>query len=321
MWNLRAKPLALACMVGAAIGATAHAKELFVDAKAPDMARGAPIESDDLIGGYQIYKGDGVWKFETARVDWSGGPADSIPIGSVGMGLWDKGSLVAVQYISANLRANNGAYLMGNPCQGESLVARIRSRGRYDDCMRINAISAPVNYVPTTLIQAFTVQSNTGGRYYAASVLFNVKYLGFGGTTEADWTPAAVAANPEKTKAIEYITQWAQLYQDAAAAQMDYRRAPDTFAAVPAIRDIFPADFIARASARTRTADAQRSTSFTFCEATQTMVREGVEACPGTPSASPARQAAAPAQPNRSVSYVYCEATGRMEVQGTANCP
>lgn len=320
MRNSLAKPLALACIVGAAIGAPAHAKELFVDAKAPDIARGSPIESDDLIGGYQIYKGDGAWMFEAATVSLSSGSADSIPIGSVGMGQWDKGNLVAAQYITANLRANNGAYWSGSPCQGESLGGRIRSRGRYDDCMRIDAISAPINYVPTTFIRTYTVQSNTSGRYYAASVLINVQHLGFGGTSVADWTPTAVAANPEKSKAIEYITQWAQSYQDAAAAQMDYRRAPDTFAVVPAIRDIFPTDFTARASARTSAAAALRSTSFTFCETTQTMVREGVDVCPGTLPTSPARRAAVPVQPNRSVSYVFCEATGRMEVQGSASC-
>lgn len=318
--NSLAKPLALACLVAASIGAPAHAKELFVDSKAPNMVRGNPIESDDLIGGYQIYTGDGAWVFDAATINWSNGSADSIPIGQLSMGQWDKGSLLAAQSITANLRANNGAYWSGSPCQGESLGSRVRSRGRYDDCMRIHAISMPVNYVPTTFIHTHTVQSNTGGRYYAASMLINVQRLGFDGTTVADWTPAAVAANPEKAKAIEYITQWAYHYQDAAAAQMDYRRAPDTFAAVPAIRDIFPTDFNARASARTRTTVAQHSTSFTFCEATQTMVREGVESCPGTPSTAPARKAATPVQPQRSVSYVYCEATGRMEVEGSANC-
>lgn len=319
MLNSIARPLALACIVGASIGVSTHARELFVDGKAPEMAQGSSIEHDDLIGGYQIYKGDGFWYLNAASVSWSAGTADSIPIGIVSMSQWDDSTVVAIQQVAANLRANNGAYWSGAPCQGESLVTRIRSRGRYDDCMRIDTVSLPINNSTVTFFRIYTAQSNSGGRYYAASTLVNAQRLGFSSTTVADWTPSVVAADPNKTQVIHYLTLWAHRYQDAAAAQMDYRKTPDTFAAVPAIRDMLPSDFSAFVSPRTRTEVAQRSVSFAFCETTQTMVREGLDACPATRPASPAR-GTPPVQPNRSASYVYCEATGRMEEQGSANC-
>ena len=200
MRNSLFKPLASVCMALAFIGAPSHAKELFVDGKAPDMLRGSPIEYDDLIGGYQIYKGDGFWKLVTAEVDWSRGSADSIPIGYVRMAQGDDNTIVAIQTVTANLRSNNGAYWSGEPCKGESLASRIRSRGRFDDCMRMDAVSMPVGNpaspsFESTRCNPIPVAAITPRAYWSTQ-----STLGFSDTSVADWTPSVVASDPRKRK-------------------------------------------------------------------------------------------------------------------------
>jgi len=258
-----------------------HSRELFDEEKTPNFAKGQIIFATDEIGGYQIYRGNGTWQFDDARVTTSGGSADSIPIGIIRMSLWDAGNMVATQVVAANLRSNNGAYWSGSPCDGESLVKRNRGRGRYDDCMTIKVDTITVGAKQETLLVVNTVQSQAGGRYYIGNVGVNVTYLGFPGSSAVEWNKFAVESNPAKAAAIAKLQNWAELYQDAAAAQMDYRRPPDTFAAVPRLKDLLVAS---NAIPRPNVAPS-KGASYVFCESSKKMVLEGGECKAQTSSA------------------------------------
>lgn len=190
-------------------------------------------------------------------------------MGLLQMVRWEGAQIVAAQTIVANIRSNNGAYWSGAPCDGEYLAKRNRARGRYDDCMRIDVTSVTVGAKPETFLQVSTVQSNTAGRYYEATMLISAAYLGFKGSSVADWSNPAVQADPAKTQALSRLSAWAELYQDAAAAQMGYRKPADAFVAVPQLKELRPAE------APMIQIVKDRSVSYVFCESSKNMVMEG----------------------------------------------
>jgi hypothetical protein len=298
----------------------ASSRELFEEEKPPVFSIGQSIYSDDTLGNYQIYAGNGMWQFESASVSWSGGRADSIPIGVLRMTRWEGGEIIAAQTIVANIRANNGAFWSGSPCEGENLAKRNRGRGRYDDCMRIGATTITVGSTPEIFLQVDTVQSNAGGRYYAATLLINTTYLGFNGGTVADWSSATVQADPAKAQAIAKLTSWAERYQDAAAAQMDYRKPADTFAAVPKLSELRPADAAPLRNSLLAPVVQGRSASYVFCESSQSMVLEGAGDCPAI-GAGGKPVARAAAKKGKSASYVFCESSKSMVLEDANNCP
>jgi len=251
----------------------AHSRELFEDEKSPAFSRGQLIFATDQIGGYQIYRGNGTWQFEDAKVMSSGGSADTIPIGLIRMSLWDGSDIVATQFVAANLRANNGAYWTGSPCDGESLAKRNRGRGRYDDCMTIKVDTATVGAKQETFLVVNTVQSQTGGRYYIGTVGLNVASLGFPGSSAIEWNAFTVHSDPAKAAAMAKLQSWAELYQDAAAAQMDYRRPSDTFASVPRLLELL----VKPNNAQKPKVIPPKGASYVFCESSKKMVLEGSE--------------------------------------------
>jgi hypothetical protein len=263
------------------IAQSAHSREIFEGRKAPTFAREQTIYAEDQVGGYQIYAGNGTWQFEDATVSYSGGRADSIPIGVIRMTSWEAGEIVATQVIHANLGSNNGAYWSGSPCEGESLAKRNRGRGRFDDCMMIKANSITVGSKPVTFLVVTTVQSQSSGRYYYGAVAFNAAYLGFPGTVETEWNKYTVQSDAAKAALLDKLRAWAELYQDAVAAQMDYRRPPDTFAAVPMLKSLKPG-----LATVVKPADTPRKgPSYVFCDSNKTMVLEGTE-CAAQPADS-----------------------------------
>jgi hypothetical protein len=276
----RAIPVLLFSLIGLIQGA--HSRELFEEEKAPTFTRGQPIFATDQIGGYQIYRGNGTWQFEDAKVVTSGGNADTIPIGLIRMSLWDAGEIVATQFVAANLRANNGAYWSGSPCDGESLAKRNRGRGRYDDCMTIKAEASIVGGKQETFLVVNTVQSQTGGRYYIGTVGVNVSNLGFPGSSVLEWNKFTVQSDPAKAAAVAKLQSWAELYQDAVAAQMNYRRPDDSFASVPRLRELL---VIPNGTPKPKVIPP-KGASYVFCESSKTMVLEGSE-CKIQASAEP----------------------------------
>lgn len=312
----RAIPALLISIV--ALAQPAHSRELFDDEKPPAFSTGQSIYSDDTMGGYQIYAGNGMWQFQDASISWSGGRADSIPMGVLHMTRWEGDQLAAVQTLVTNIRGNNGAYWSGNPCEGEHLVMRNRGRGRFDDCMRIDVVPVTVRATSHAFLRIHTVQTNTAGRYYEAIVQISAAYLGFPGSSPADWGSAVVQADPAKAEALAKLTRWAQAYQDAAAEQMAYRKPADTFAAVPPLRDLRPAGAPPLHSSFP-VPRVNSGASYVFCETTKSMVREAPGSCPAT--------APGPAVPviqivkERSASYVYCESSKSMVMEGTDDCP
>lgn len=256
-----------------ALAPPAYSRELFDEEKPPTLTAGQAIQIDDTIGNYQIYAGNGAWQFERASIGWSGGRADSIPMGLLQMVRWEGAQIVAAQTIVANIRSNNGAYWSGAPCDGEHLAKRNRARGRYDDCMHIDVTSVTVGSRPETFLRVSTVQSNTAGRYYEATMLISAAYLGFPGSSTADWDGLAVKADTAKTQALARLNSWAELYQDAAAAQMNYRKPADAFAAVPKLKELRPVE------APMIQIVKDRSAAYVFCESSKRMVMEGTDDC------------------------------------------
>jgi len=78
-------------------GQVAHSRELFDDDKPPTFSAGQSIYGDDTIGNYQLYAGNGYWQFEDASISWSGGRADSIPMGVLRLTRWEGDEIVAAQ--------------------------------------------------------------------------------------------------------------------------------------------------------------------------------------------------------------------------------
>lgn len=298
----------------------ASSRELFEDEKPPVFSIGQSIYGEDTLGNYQIYAGNGMWQFENASVSWSGGRADSIPMGVLRMTRWEGDEIIAAQTVVANIRANNGAFWSGSPCDGENLAQRNRGRGRYDDCMRIGATTITVGFIPQIFLQVDTVQSNSGGRYYAATILINTSYLGFNGSTAADWSASTVQSDPAKAQAIAKLTSWAEHYQDAAAAQMNYKKPLDAFAAVPKLRELRPADAAPLRSSFLASVVQGRSASYVFCESSQSMVLEGAGDCPAM-GAGGQPTARVVATKNKSASYVFCESSKSMVLEDADNCP
>jgi len=279
---LRANPLAVSIFACALLaqGPLAHSRELFDDEKVPTLTVGQSVYGDDTIGNYQLYAGNGYWQFEDASISWSGGRADSIPMGVLRLTRWEGDEIVAAQTVIANLRASNGAFWSGAPCEGDYLHTRKRGRGRYDDCMAIGVNTISVGPRQETFLNVTTVQSNSGGRYYSATVLFNVSYLGFQSSNAADWTSQTIKTDPEKASVFAKLMNWAERYQDAAAAQIDYRKPADTFAAVPKLKDV-RSDKAQMETAKPRVPLVNgRSASYVFCETTKRMELEGTDACP-----------------------------------------
>jgi len=192
------------------------------------------------------------------------------------MTAWEAGEIAATQVIAANLRSNNGAYWSGSPCEGESLAKRMRGRGRSDDCMTIKVTSTTVGSKPVTFLVVNTVQSQSSGRYYAGTVAFNVAYLGFPGSAQSEWSKYAVQTDAAKAAMLLKLQSWAEQYQDAVAAQMDYRRPADTFASVPRLKDLKPVSVVAPKPA----AAPPKGSTYVFCDATKSMVLEGSECAP-----------------------------------------
>lgn len=253
---------------------SAYSRELFEGSKPPVFTPGQLIQAGDQMGGYPIYLGNESWNLIDAQVTRSGGSAESIPIGHLQVALWRDG-LAAIQTVTANVGRNVSSHWTGEPCAGESLAKRNRARGRNDDCMRIQPESIPVNGKPETFLFVLTVQSQSDGRFYASNLGFNVKHLGFPGTTVAQWSASSVQSDAAKVAALTKLTRWAELYQDGALTLMNYRRPNDAFAAVPALREVM---------ALKPAAIAAPGKTYTFCESTRTMVVDVEGSCPPSPT-------------------------------------
>lgn len=283
---LQVKKWAIPAVLGALLAHSpaAQSRELFEDEKIPNLAAGQAVYGDDTVGGYQVYAGNGMWQFEDADLSWSGGRADSIPLGVLRLTRWEGRELVAAQTIIANLRTNTGDYWSGSPCEGTHLLSRNRGRGRYDDCMTVGVESLGVGPTRETFLRVSTVQTHSSGRYYGASVFINVSYLGFPGSSPADWSMPTSRMDPAKADTLAQVGRWAERYQEAVSAQLDFRRPPDTFAAVPAFRTL-----------------------------------RSPLAGPEAPPPGPAPRV--PLVNGNSASYVFCESTKTMELEDAGNCP
>ena len=79
----------------------AQAKELFEGEKEPTLIAGQYIDGDSTIGGYQIYEGGQRWTYHSGSLSWSGGGADSIPMGELILSTWAPDGMIAVQSLDA----------------------------------------------------------------------------------------------------------------------------------------------------------------------------------------------------------------------------
>jgi len=256
------------------------ARELFVRNKVPEFPKGEAIYPEDTVGGYPIYGGNGVWRFDSAKVDWSTGRADSIPIGSIQMSLWEDGKFSAVLSISAALQSTRSSGWSGNPCSGEHLFSRNKGRGSSDDCLIIDAVNVSVGPQQHTLLAASTVESGSDGRLYTSTVLIDAEYLGFPATTASDWSKVSVQSDTAKSATFSKVVAWAEKYQDASGLLMDWSRPKDAFNAVPKLSELKgQAQIKTQSKAAVRTG-ARPEVAYVFCESSRTMIEEGKQDCP-----------------------------------------
>ncbi|WP_147321229.1 SHOCT domain-containing protein [Rhodoferax lacus] len=265
-------------ILGSLIVFSVQARELFDDGKKPTLTQGQSILSDDTIGGYPIYVGGEIWRFEDATLSGSTGSADSIPLGLFRMRLSGNGSLTAYQGVQANLRSNSSSHWSGSPCSGGHLYMRNKARGKNDNCLTIDAVSTQIGSQYRTLINVHVTETGSSGKYYSAIVSFDAESFGFPGSTVIEWNKNGLQDDKKRATAFSKITAWAEKYQDAAETLMDYNYSKDAFANVPTISALM-ANFGPQSDIKPQSISNAEDT-YVYCKSTKKVIVEGSEKCP-----------------------------------------
>lgn len=244
-------------LVSASLGA--GAEEFFPDGVPRTQSQGTPIPSDTTLGGYPIYRGDNDWRLSTTRIFDNNqyGAKD----GFVQLLNPSQGNFFVQMDVTVNLKQAN-VYRTNNVCAVGDHLARV-DRGRagsgnasWDDCMTLVAYVATVRDKAITTLQATITNAQSGGRLYRLRLLINPEFLGFPGTSSADWSSDALTRNPERARFVERVTTYAKQIQDAVREAIAYSKPKDAFKNVPSFMDLrFPV------ASSTGTAPSSQSTT------------------------------------------------------------
>lgn len=224
-----------------ALGSQAIAADLFEGGQLRAIKYGDPIAATDTIGGYPVYPGDAHWTFVSARVGAATtGAGDSTAIGTVQMIHLESRALLARQTITANLGSGPGTSWAGSPCAPNHLVSRNQGRGRFDNCMAIDAINITVDNAPVLFLSVVLTNTGSNGRYYRVALDLNPALLGLRGTTLADWAPEILAIRENQQAFLKKLSVWAETLQDRSNKAFDYSHPQDAYAEVRSYRTLLP---------------------------------------------------------------------------------
>lgn len=216
------------------------AADLFEDGKLRPINQGDRISASDTLGGYAIYQGEGLWKLDVGKISSSSGGGITIPMGSVQMHQDESGTMIARQWILANLGQNDTRAWSGSPCAPNHLVIRNKGRGREDGCMTIDPISVMVGDKPTLMFSILMTNSGSNGRYYTVNLVLNASFLGWRDTVVSGWAQEALNVSPDKQAFIDRLTTWAEKLQDSSIKAFDFSKPQDAYKSLVSWRTLLP---------------------------------------------------------------------------------
>lgn len=216
------------------------AADLFEDGKLREINQGDPISATDTLGGYAIYQGEGLWKLDVGKTSSSSGGGITIPMGSVQMHQDESGTLIAGQWILANLGQNDTRSWSGSPCSPNHLVIRNKGRGQEDGCMTIDPISIMLGDKPTLMFSILITNSGSNGRYYTMNLVLNASFLGWRDTVVPGWAPEALKVSPDKQAFIDRLTAWAETLQDSSIKAYAFSKPQDAYKSIVSWRTLLP---------------------------------------------------------------------------------
>ncbi|WP_394791391.1 hypothetical protein [Rhodoferax sp.] len=228
------------------MGQATQAADLFSDSFSREFVQTAKLASDTTIGGYAIYRGGQEWEVVSGSVD-----ANNLQVKIGRVRLWTAvgQDFLADMYLTNNLTQNGNAYYVSDICAGPHLAKSDKSGRNVDNCMTLDAHSVAQGSGALTTLRLTIRNSKQGSRLYQISMLVSLAPLGFPNTGVSDWTPASVAADAEKKKLIDKVSQWAQLLQDGVDKAMAYSKPQNAFDDVPPLRSLLPASDSSKAVA------------------------------------------------------------------------
>lgn len=256
---MKKKMLAIAGMVAATV---AMGGELFTgwtnEAKPYQLAE--PLETDAMLGGYPVWKGEGKWRVVELKKTLTTGT--STAMGEITAFQTESGKFVAFLSVYANLAASNAGDWTDEPCKREDYLYKASLGGAFRDvnCVSINHISRfPGNPsgkqadlyaltkaegvdTPPTVLRITWTRYASSSRRLQYTLTVNPELAGFARDAEPEWGrnswhKSQVANDPAKKKFIEDLSVWALAF----AKQMDpaFKKQADAFSAIPSWRSVY----------------------------------------------------------------------------------
>jgi len=78
------------------------------------------------------------------------------------------------------------------------------------------------------------------GRYYQLVLDVNADLLGIRKSGLGDWSAEELKANPYRQVALDRLTSWAELVQDASIKAFDFSKPQDVYAKIPSLMTLLP---------------------------------------------------------------------------------
>jgi hypothetical protein len=217
------------------------AADLFPDGKLRQINAGDQILASDTVGGYPIFQDDGRWKFVRGRESSSTGGSSPIKMGSVLLDYFQGTSLLARQSVLASLNGGGMASSWtGSPCSPDHLIVRNKGQGMQDNCMTIDPSIVTLGTVPSLFLTIVLTNSGSSGRYYQLSLLVSAELLGVRNTGLGDWTKEAIAAKPQKQKALERLTAWAEQLHEGSIRAFEFAKPQNVYERIPSLMSLLP---------------------------------------------------------------------------------
>ena len=216
-----------------------YGADLFQDGKLRDIKKGDLIVATDTIGGYPIYQDDGRWQFFGSKQSESTG-GETIKMGTIFLDYKQGDYFLAKQALLANLGSGSGSNWPGTPCSSSHLVIRNKGKGKQDNCMTIDPRIVNLGTVPTLVLTVNFTNSGSMGRYYQLVLDVNAELLGIRKSSLGDWSAEKLKENPYKQVALNRLTSWAELVQDASIKAFDFSKPQDVYAKIQSLMTLLP---------------------------------------------------------------------------------
>lgn len=231
-----------AAVLLALVGSMAGAEELFPNGNAGPIARYSELPRGSTSGGYPLYTGGRTWYVMEHRADDNN---LDVRILRTALSSPVDGDFFAEMYVTTSLGvARTEGYFSADLCSPSSnhLFMLNKASGRIDNCLTINPQAAKLPSGEITLFVIKVRNSQSSWRLYDLTMALNPAKLGFPTTTVADWSAAAIAADPKKKQAFDKMVAWAKQLQDGVHKAIAFSKPQDAFDGVAPIQTLLAAD-------------------------------------------------------------------------------